>query len=191
MKLQTKKVAFTLIELLVVITIIGILAVWATTIYTAQIQKARDTTRINDTKALQSAIEQVYQDNAEYPHSDEFGTGWTVNVRTYMERIPSDPKTTQQCNSSACDYLYVTWPDNTGIEYWEYELSTWFENDWNVSSRWAKDGWNDNVRLELWIDILANSTTRTTPITSSGCLDLAWASATGWSLIKVANFCNQ
>jgi prepilin-type N-terminal cleavage/methylation domain-containing protein len=38
--------AFTLIELLVVITIIGILATGAVAIYTSQIQKARDTTRL-------------------------------------------------------------------------------------------------------------------------------------------------
>jgi len=74
MKLQGKKLGFTLIELLVVITIIGILATGATTIYTAQIQKARDTTRINDVKALQSAIEQVYQDTSEYPHSNTFAS---------------------------------------------------------------------------------------------------------------------
>jgi general secretion pathway protein G len=69
MKLQTQRkfLGFTLIELLVVITIIGILATGATTVYTSQIQKARDTTRINDVKALQSGIEQFYQDKAEYP----------------------------------------------------------------------------------------------------------------------------
>lgn len=53
MKLLQKK-GFTLIELLVVITIIGILATGATAVYTSQIQKARDTTRINDLKTLQS-----------------------------------------------------------------------------------------------------------------------------------------
>jgi type II secretory pathway pseudopilin PulG len=36
----------------VVITIIGILATGAVTVYTSQIQKARDTTRITDMKAL-------------------------------------------------------------------------------------------------------------------------------------------
>jgi len=66
MKLQNNK-GFTLIELLVVITIIGILATGATATYTSQIQKARDTTRINDIKALQSGIEQVYQDRGEFP----------------------------------------------------------------------------------------------------------------------------
>ena len=61
------KKGFTLIELLVVITIIGILATGATSVYTSQIQKARDTTRVSDVKALQSAIEQYYQDKSYYP----------------------------------------------------------------------------------------------------------------------------
>jgi prepilin-type N-terminal cleavage/methylation domain-containing protein len=52
MKLQSIKKGFTLIELLVVITIIGILATGATTVFTAQIQKARDTTRITSLNAL-------------------------------------------------------------------------------------------------------------------------------------------
>lgn len=56
------KKGFTLIELLVVITIIGILATGAVTTFTSQIQKARDSTRISDIKALQTAVEQVYQD---------------------------------------------------------------------------------------------------------------------------------
>lgn len=51
--LKTKK-AFTLIELLVVITIIAILATGATTVYTAQIQKARDSTRFTDLNAVQA-----------------------------------------------------------------------------------------------------------------------------------------
>jgi prepilin-type N-terminal cleavage/methylation domain-containing protein len=54
-KIKTgSKKAFTLIELLVVITIIGILATGATAVYTSQIQKARDTTRINDIEALKA-----------------------------------------------------------------------------------------------------------------------------------------
>ncbi len=61
------KQGFTLIELLVVITIIGILATGAVSVYTSQIQKARDTTRINDVKALQSGVEQYYQDTYVYP----------------------------------------------------------------------------------------------------------------------------
>jgi general secretion pathway protein G len=74
MRLQSIKKGFTLIELLVVITIIGILATGATTVFTAQIQKARDTTRISDMKAVQSAVEQVYQDSGLYPYADSFGS---------------------------------------------------------------------------------------------------------------------
>ena len=58
---------FTLIELLVVITIIGILATGAVTVYTSQMVKARDSTRLSDTSALQGAIEQAYLSNYEYP----------------------------------------------------------------------------------------------------------------------------
>jgi general secretion pathway protein G len=65
--LALRKKGFTLIELLVVITIIGILATGAVTVFTSQIQKARDTTRISDLKSLQTAVEQAYQDEAAYP----------------------------------------------------------------------------------------------------------------------------
>ena len=60
MKIAIKK-GFTLIELLVVITIIGILATGAVQVFTSQIQKARDATRISDITALRGGIEQAYQ----------------------------------------------------------------------------------------------------------------------------------
>ena len=74
---KTLKSGFTLIELLVVITIIGILATGAVTVYTSQIQKARDTTRIKDIDALKGGVEQVYQDSAVYPGADTFYIGAT------------------------------------------------------------------------------------------------------------------
>jgi len=43
-------------------------------VYTSQIQKARDTTRISDLKALQSSVEQVYQDGSTYPAANTFIT---------------------------------------------------------------------------------------------------------------------
>ena len=94
MRIKNKKIAFTLIELLVVITIIWILATGAVTTYTSQIQKARDTTRISDIKALQSWVEQVYQDDWEYPHSNTFFN----QVVPYVPKLPSDPKHAQPCN---------------------------------------------------------------------------------------------
>lgn len=79
---------FTLIELLVVITIIGILATGATATYTSQIQKARDTTRINDVEALKSGIEQSYQDVSEYPKGGALGG----ELKKYLGKIPTDSK---------------------------------------------------------------------------------------------------
>jgi general secretion pathway protein G len=67
MKLQRTKLGFTLIELMVVITIIGILATGAVSVYTSQIQKARDSNRVTSLKALQSSVEQAYSDVSEYP----------------------------------------------------------------------------------------------------------------------------
>ncbi len=72
--IKTLQKGFTLIELLVVITIIGILATGAVTTFTSQIQKARDTTRISDLKALGGGVEQFYQDTSVYPQG---AADWT------------------------------------------------------------------------------------------------------------------
>lgn len=157
MKTINNKKAFTLIELLVVITIIGILATSAVSIYTSQIQKARDTTRINDVKALQSSIEQVYQDDWEYPDAD--ATTFSTAVEIYMSNIPVDAKNTQPCatpttawtnDSTHLWYVYNSWDDANGIALWSYEISTWFENLWNVDKKASDDNWDDNARLEMW-----------------------------------------
>lgn len=190
---QALKKWFTLIELLVVITIIGILATGAVAVYTSQIQKARDTTRVNDIKALQSGIEQVYQDTSEYPHSDTF----TTQVRTYVEKFPSDPKYASNCNNAAnaatqsCAYAYITWQDNNGIDYGEYEISTAFENSGNVTEKAAKDGgWaaGELNRLEIGIDTANNVTAVAAgAITKKwGACTVAWAAATnGTTLIVI------
>jgi len=163
MKIQNKK-GFTLIELLVVITIIGILATWATTIYTSQIQKARDTTRINDMKSLEWWINQSYNDTNEYPK----GSALEWELKKYMQKIPADSKHWQPCNDGGtswnapdCWYAYITWPDDNWILFWEYEISTAFENLGNVQNRAAKDGWGTwawTVRYEIWIDTPNNTT---------------------------------
>ncbi len=149
MKLQNKK-GFTLIELLVVITIIGILATGAVATYTSQIQKARDTTRTNDIKALQAGIEQVYQDAGNYPVFTNFGSG----VSKYVERFPTDSKTAQPCNGGTpCDYLYSVKDDTTGIENQNYNISTGLENSWNVDSKAKTDGWVMDLRLEFGVGL--------------------------------------
>jgi len=153
---NTMKKAFTLIELLVVITIIWILATGATSIYTSQIQKARDTTRINDIKALQWWIEQFYQDNTIYPQG---WADWNVAnswVQSYIPKLAQDPKHDQTCINSRCWYIYWVWNDPNWIEQWAYEISAAFENKWNHDNKAANssDNWNDIARLELWVPAL-------------------------------------
>ena len=191
------KLGFTLIELLVVITIIGILATGAVTVYTGQIQKARDTTRINDVKALESAIEQVYWDNSEYPYASKFAE----DINVYMKKMPKDPKHASPCNNgwvtvnaTDCAYAYTTSSDDNGIEYGDYEVSTAFENEWNVEKKAKVDGWWPTVelsRLEIWNDLTGNNTGVaagwiTQP--SKWACTLAWARASAWTSLVVINW---
>lgn len=152
-KIGSKK-AFTLIELLVVITIIGILATWAVSVYTSQIQKARDTTRINDVTALKSWIEQTYQDSGEYP-AKWAAFSW---VAVYTPKIPKDPKTWQTSANTSFDYAYNVNADWNSVANQEFEISTGFENAWTTTSKAWWDGGNDANRLELWIDVWTNNT---------------------------------
>ncbi len=194
MKLQNKK-GFTLIELLVVITIIGILATWATATYTSQIQKARDTTRINDMKALQAAVEQVYQDSWEYPHPNQFDNGANITAATYLPKMPRDPKNWQTCNkwdksgadwaAAACVYSYAVWTDDNSISYWTYILSTWFESKWKVDSDWKRDNWAHNWRWETWNWLMRTSKLKNDPSwAANDCINNALKTAT-WILNDV------
>lgn len=147
--MNSLKKGFTLIELLVVITIIGILATGAVTTFTSQIQKARDTTRISDVKALQGGVEQFYQDDGTYP--DKWATFSGVTI--YVQTLPSDPKSGESSWNASFDYMYNVSPDSNTIDNQEYEISTHFEQTGNIDSKAGTDNWNDPYRLEVWIDI--------------------------------------
>jgi len=149
----TFKKGFTLIELLVVITIIGILATWAVTTFTGQIQKARDSTRISDLKALQGAVEQTYQDAGQYPLADT-SANFDTAIDDYLPNVPEDSKNGQACESSTmCGYVYNVGDSNGAAAWWiaqaVYEFSAGFENKWNVDNRAADDDGNDPVRFEI------------------------------------------
>jgi prepilin-type N-terminal cleavage/methylation domain-containing protein len=175
-----KRSGFTLIELLVVITIIGILATGATATYTSQIQKARDTSRVNDVKTLQSATEQYYQDFQVYPSKDDDATASGIassgGVIRYASKVPKDQKLGQTCAKYSsqtsptivpCGYTYNVSPDDNNIANGSYELATAFENKGNVDSKALNDdnggvygagaansyiaGTKDASRLELGI----------------------------------------
>jgi hypothetical protein len=52
----------------------------------SQIKKARNSSRIMNLKAIQSALEQSYQDYGEYPSYEEFNQ----KVSEYLYTIPTD-----------------------------------------------------------------------------------------------------
>ena len=174
--------AFTLIELLVVITIIGILATWAVTIYTAQLQKARDGTRITALETLKWWIEQYYQDLNEYPAKAAFT--W---VKLYVPVLPIDPKTTQSTTNTTLDYAYNVWNDTNWINNQIYEVSSWLENSSNISTKAVNsaDGWNDANRLEMWIILSSN------PLGTSIRWSLSWVVswANSWSITDISAYC--
>lgn len=163
MKQQNTKFGFTLIELLVVITIIGILATGAVTVYSSQIQKARDTTRISDLSSLKTWIEQFYQDASVYPQWGNDWLGWAGSdgdMLDYLPNLAEDPKHDQTCLGSRCWYVYVVWTDDVWIIQWSYEVSTAFENQGNVTNKAesAQDNGDDDNRLELGLETATNDT---------------------------------
>lgn len=173
MKLQKLRSGFTLIELLVVITIIAILATWAVNVYTSQIQKARDSTRLTDLRALVGWVEQLYQDSGNYPNSwvavVTYSAPAFADVKKYTPKLPKDPRTGQYSSDSNFEYTYSVWTDASWIAFQTYEFSLLFENEWNTTSRSATDWWNDQYRLEQWINIwtLRTSIKRTTALWTS------------------------
>lgn len=177
--------AFTLIELLIVITIIWILATGAISVYTSQIQKARDTTRINDVKALQSAVEQVYQDDSSYPAATTFVT----QMEPYMMNgLPKDSKHGEGCSGSwaattDCALAYLADDDENGIELWIYELSTAFENSGNRTSKGETDNGNDNLRWETGISIGDLDT----DVDGGAVTPESWACTPAWAVAGATN----
>lgn len=67
MTIKNKQQGFTIVELLIVIVVIGILAALVITTFTGIQQKARDTERQTDIKALQGQIEAYYAQKSNYP----------------------------------------------------------------------------------------------------------------------------
>ena len=151
---------FTLIELLVVITIIGILATGGIAVFTTQIQKARDTTRVQDQEAMKSAVEQAYQDSStgEYP---DFSTLTGSVFPKYLQgRSPKDPKSGQTCYGTgavkpACEYMFTN--GDTNIKNDSYNLSIAFENGGNHDSKAVNsyDQGKDNDRYEVGTNVSA------------------------------------
>ncbi len=84
------QLGFTLIELMVVVAIIGLLLAAGLASYTSVQKTARDGRRIQDTKAIQDAVEQYRGANALYPTAANFTN---ANMAPYFSTgvIPTPP----------------------------------------------------------------------------------------------------
>lgn len=106
-KQKQKQKGFTLIELLVVIAIIGILAALILSNLSTVREKARDSQRKSDLRALADALS-MYSDDNNYMYPSSSGSWVEVNTSTlaslsptYLKMMPEDP-----INSAVYKYYY-------------------------------------------------------------------------------------
>lgn len=145
MRLQSIKKGFTLIELLVVITIIGILATGGVSVFTTQLQGARDSTRISDMKLIETGIHQYFNDATEYPpETTLMGTG---GIAQYLSKQLVDPKTGKSIcwdnansNNITCGWYYNKSNDAFGLTDSAFKLGITFEKKVNVEQKAQNDG---------------------------------------------------
>ncbi|OGE29569.1 hypothetical protein A2867_00205 [Candidatus Daviesbacteria bacterium RIFCSPHIGHO2_01_FULL_40_11] len=107
MKLMSRcRSGFTLIELLITISIIAVLSLIGLVIYSSVLKQGRDSKRQSDLRSIQSALEQYFADQFDYPSAITFNGGaLSAGGRTYLNTIPSDPQ-------SSPNYCYLALPNN-------------------------------------------------------------------------------
>ena len=176
---------FTLIELLIVIAIIGLLATLAIVSLSSAQQKARDTKRIADVGAIQSALElclsEACNGAGNYP-TDATWSALGTTLAPYMTVFPQDP-----VNDSGSYYMYAV-NDNaaTGAPD-EYVVAALLEdtahdalNGADSTDYTATAGWSDFSGTEVFVnstdanvdgDSYGNSTTATAAADEVACSD--------------------
>jgi type II secretion system protein G len=111
-----KSRGFTIVELLIVIVVIGILAALVIVTYNGIQQKARDTERKTDIKAVQGHLEAYWADNAKYPTLANANDSAfrTANFKGLDHSAFADPKNSgsqQLCAAAAANcYGYAVTP---------------------------------------------------------------------------------
>ena len=115
----------------------------------SQIKKARNSSRITGLKMLQSAVEQSYQDNAQYPSYQDFNQ----QVSQYLYSIPKDEYAGKIIDGCKFGFKYEVWDDQYGIENQIYTLSTCLEKTGNWDDKIVEDWGTDDQRMEIWAGI--------------------------------------
>jgi type II secretion system protein G len=138
MRIRTKQQGFTIVELLIVIVVIGILAALVITTFTGIQQKARNTERTTDIKAIHGQVEAYYAQNGKYPTLANLNdsTWRTTNMKGLDSEALKDPKGSAQtlvASPAANSYSYAvtasdgTACDNTTKDCAQYTLTATYE----------------------------------------------------------------
>ena len=118
-KLNKDQRGFTIVELLIVIVVIGILAALVITTFTGIQQKARNTERTTDIKAVHGQVEAFYAQKGYYPSlTDLNNSGWrSTNMKGLDQEALKDPKGsgyTVASSPSATSYSYAVTNSSSG-----------------------------------------------------------------------------
>ena len=139
MKIQSKQSGFTIVELLIVIVVIGILAGLVITTFTGIQQKARNTERQTDIKAIHGQVEAYYAQNGRYPTRANMNdaTWRSSNMKGLDAEALKDPKGSAQtlaATPAASTYAYAVFAsdgttacDNTTTDCAVYTLTATYE----------------------------------------------------------------
>jgi prepilin-type N-terminal cleavage/methylation domain-containing protein len=142
--LQRKQHGFTIVELLIVIVVIGILAALVITTFTGIQQKARNTERETDIKAVYGQVEAYYAQSGKYPTLANMNdAAWRqANMKGLDSEALKDPKGTAATlagSAGANAYSYAvtasdgTACDNATKDCAEYTLTATYEGSGTFS----------------------------------------------------------
>ena len=135
MKFGKEQQGFTIVELLIVIVVIGILAGLVVTTFTGIQQKARNTERQTDIKAVHGQVEAYYAQNGKYPTLANLNdsTWRSTNMKGLDPEALKDPKGSAQtltATPSSTSYSYAVFAsdgttacDNTTTDCAVYTLT--------------------------------------------------------------------
>lgn len=152
-----KQQGFTIVELLIVIVVIGILAALVITTFTGIQQKARNTERETDIKAVHGQVEAYYAQNGKYPTLANLNDGTpttgfrAVNMKGLDQEALRDPRGTAGtftlvAAAAANSYAYTVTPaacDNgAGGDCTGYTLTATYEGTVNGSTTYSKTALN-------------------------------------------------